>query len=365
MSPIDPLTRARRSRPVRRSSRSTKKQGDGLLILGKPGAGKSALLYELALALAERAERDETPPLPLVVSLTSWATTRLSLSQWLVEELYLRYQIPRAQAAGWLEADQLLPLLDGLDEMAEGVRSACVEAINLYRQDHPLPLVVCSRSAEYFAQEGRLSLQSAVEVQPLTAAQVRHSLAAGKRSLEAVRVVLDHNPVLQELLTTPLLLSVVILAYQGKARHDLPQLGTTEEQQQQVFASYTKRMLERPAVHKQFSQEQTRRYLTWLAQQMQQHQFTEFHLERLQPTWLSTKSATNMYAILFGLAVGLLAGLSSWLFLGLVVGLLGGLVVGLIYSLLDLPQGCKKDYPVNRFPHKCISGLIKGHKVPG
>ncbi len=332
------------------------KAGDGLLILGKPGAGKSTLLYELALALVERAEHDATPPLPLVVSLTSWATTQLPLSQWLVEELVFRYQIPRAQAAGWLEADQLMPLLDGLDEMAEGARSACIEAINLYRQDHPLPLVVCSRSSEYFAQEGRLSLQSTVEVQPLTRAQVQRYLAAGKRSLEAVRVVLDHNPVLQELLTTPLLLSVVILAYQGKTKHDLPQLGTAEEQQQQIFASYIRRMLERPVAHKQFAQEQTYRYLTWLAQKMQQHQLTEFYLERLQPAWLPTKQIQVIYSGLVGLVDGLVVGSFVGLAVrqafgspaGLVVGFLVGLIIG-VWLAVGLYKQKREIKPVEAF----------------
>lgn len=146
--------------------------GDGLLILGKPGAGKSTLLYDLALALAEQAERDTTQLPPILVSLSSWAEKRLPLEQWLVEELFVRYQIPRPLGAAWLQAEQLLPLLDGLDEMAEDARSACVDAINVYRQNHPLPLVICCRSAEYFSQEHRLFLQSAVEVQPLTPCRV-------------------------------------------------------------------------------------------------------------------------------------------------------------------------------------------------
>ncbi len=308
--------------------------GDGLLILGKPGAGKSTLLYDLALALVTRAERDPAQPLPILVALSSWAVKRLPLEQWLAEELVLRYQIPRGLAIGWLLTDQLLPLLDGLDEMAEESRSVCIEAINAYRQRHPLPLVVCSRSEEYFTQKRQLQLQSAIEVQPLTKAQIQHYLAAGKHSLEAVRVVLDQNPTLQELLTTPLLLSVVILAYQGKTKNDLPQLRTAEAQQHQIFASYIQRMLERPVARGQFTQEQTCRWLTWLAQQMQQHQLTEFYLEHLQLNWLPTLQAQRRFSWLNRLLVALLGGLLGGLLAGLFFGLISGLVFGLISGLL-------------------------------
>src|SRR5258708_18972778 len=147
------------------------KAGDGLLIMGKPGAGKSTLLYDLALALTERAERDATQLPPVLVSLTSWAEKRLPLEQWLAEELQTKYQVQSNLASGWLLADQLLPLFDGLDEMPEEARSACIDAINTYRQDHPLPVVVSSRSAEYLSQERQLNLQGAVEGQPLTTQQ--------------------------------------------------------------------------------------------------------------------------------------------------------------------------------------------------
>src|SRR6266699_3752 len=218
--------------------------------------------------------------------------------------------------------------------MAEEARSACIDAINIYRQDHPLSIVVSSRSAEYLSQERKLQLQSAVEVQPLTSQQVQRFLAAGKRSLEAVRATLDHNPILQELLTTPLLLSVVILAYRGKAKKDLPQMGTAGEQQRQVFSYYVQRMLERPVARGRFTPDQTRRWLTWLAQQMQQHQLTEFYIERLQLTWLPTLQARKRFPWLNRLLVALPSGLLGGLLGGLLLGRLGGLYFGLCIGLL-------------------------------
>jgi GTPase SAR1 family protein len=144
-----------------------------LLILGAPGSGKTTLLLELARDLLDRAEREEQHPLPVVFNLSSWASKQQPLADWLVEELTSTYQVPRKLGQTWVDADQILPLLDGLDEVAPAERTACIEAINTYRQEHGLlPLVVCSRSADYLAQTARVQLGCAVTVQPLTPQQV-------------------------------------------------------------------------------------------------------------------------------------------------------------------------------------------------
>ncbi len=126
-------------------------RADGeLLILGEPGAGKTTLLLELARTLLERAEKDERLPMPIVFNLSSWAEKRQPLHVWMGEELRMKYQVPRKIGQVWVEADQVLPLLDGLDEVAKEARSACVEQINDFYQsrlDHgSSPIVVCCRS---------------------------------------------------------------------------------------------------------------------------------------------------------------------------------------------------------------------------
>src|SRR4051794_16357928 len=120
--------------------------GQALLILGAPGAGKTTLLLELARDLLDRAERDPAHLIPVVFHLSSWAVRRRPLADWLVDELAERYYVPRKQAQAWINAEQVLPLLDGLDEVAPDHRAACVEAINTFRHQHGLvPLAVCSR----------------------------------------------------------------------------------------------------------------------------------------------------------------------------------------------------------------------------
>src|SRR5947209_2774302 len=102
-----------------------------LLILGEPGAGKSTLLLELAHHLIERAEQDTTQPLPVLLPLSSWATNRRPLHEWLAEQMALLYDVPRSLSHQWLQTEQLLPLLAGLDELEASARATCVAALNI------------------------------------------------------------------------------------------------------------------------------------------------------------------------------------------------------------------------------------------
>ncbi len=101
-----------------------------LLILGEPGAGKSTLLLELARELLKRAKDNPDAPIPVVLMLSSWAIKKLPLEKWIVEELRKEYHIPSQVGQTWVETNQLLLLLDGLDEVAPDALPACIEGIN-------------------------------------------------------------------------------------------------------------------------------------------------------------------------------------------------------------------------------------------
>jgi GTPase SAR1 family protein len=318
----------------------------GLLILGKPGVGKSTLLLELALGLLTRAEQDSTQPVPVLVNLSSWALNKppLPLTTWLEEQLHAMCGIQRHLSHAWIEQNELLLLLDGLDEMEPSARSTCIASINAYREQaqHLVAPVVCSRRDEYLAQEERLPRLDTIEVQQLTPEQVEEYLTRTGQPLAAVQAALQSNAILRELVITPLLLGTVILAYQGKTVEDLPHLGSAEKQQRQVFESYVKRRLEQQAPRWRYASQHIQHWLIWLAEQMKQRQITEFYLEWLQPTWLATKQAQAYYTwlssmifgLLFGLLMGLLGGLLGGLVLGLVIGLGIGLTSGLTTAAL-------------------------------
>jgi energy-coupling factor transporter ATP-binding protein EcfA2 len=318
-----------------------------VLLLGEPGSGKTTLLLNLAQTLLQRMQDHEQHPLPVIFPLTSWAQKRQPLASWLVEQLQTKYFVPRSIGQRWVTHGQILPLLDGLDEVAPDVRPACLEAINLFHQHYAgVPLVLCSRKSEYLQQPIRVQLQKAVVIQPLTEQQIETYFQAAHGKLEGVLHLLQRDTALRELAMTPLMLSILALSYQGTSiETEIPE-ASLEARRRQGFGIYITRMLtHRRSKLRTGTGDQIMDRLIWLAQQMKQHHLTEFYLEQLQSDWLPTKQAQTINALLivlggasffgvfFGLVGTLISGLFSGVFFGLVGAFVGGLVGGLRVGL--------------------------------
>jgi transcriptional regulator with XRE-family HTH domain len=307
-----------------------------LLILGEPGAGKTTLLLELASALLERATQEEAHPIPVVFNLSSWAVKRQPLSLWLVEELIMKYQVPRQIGQAWIEQDELLLLLDGLDEVDVAAREECIVTLNSYRETHGLvPLVICCRKAEYLNQKTNLLLHSAIIVQPLTPQQIDAYLHNGGEKLARLHEVLTADSELQDLVKTPLMLSIFILTSQGEHADDLNFQGTLQEKRDHLFHMYVKRMFQRRGSQKPYTQEQTQVWLSWLAKHMKWHDQTVFYIDALQSDWLTQKSDGGR-ALLFGLLIGICCGISYGIFFWRKFGVSEGLLKGGLFGFLAL-----------------------------
>jgi len=187
--------------------------GGSLLILGEPGSGKTTMLLELARQTIARAQAAPSQPMPVVFNLSSWASKRQTFVEWLVNELRTKYSIPKKVAQPWIENDELLLLLDGLDEVTGERREACIQAINDFSYEAMMPLVVCSRVVDYEALTTRFKLRGAVLLQSLIPQQVDNYLARMGSGLGGVRATFQHDPRLQELAQVPLILSIMILVY--------------------------------------------------------------------------------------------------------------------------------------------------------
>jgi hypothetical protein len=316
-----------------------------LLILGAPGAGKTTMLLELARHAIARAEQDPTQPIPVVFNLSSWAGKRQPIAEWLVEELNVQYHVRKTTARDWVEHDELLLLLDGLDEVREEHREACVQAINAFRRECGVPMAICSRVADYEALSGRLDLRGAVLLQPLKPQQVDAYLDRAEEELAAVREMWRSDPVFQELAQVPLMLSVAALAYRGLPFEEIQQGGTVEGRRRHLFDTYVERMFARPRKSgPPCTREQAVHWLAWLAWQMTAHAQTVFLIEGLQPDWLpegarrwARLAARLVFGLIFGLplglVLGLVGGLSFGLDFGLIAGLVGELSFGLVFGL--------------------------------
>ncbi|NES00171.1 MAG: NACHT domain-containing protein, partial [Symploca sp. SIO1B1] len=283
--------------------------GRTLLILGEPGSGKTTTLLELTRDLIARAEQDVNLLIPVVFNLSSWASKRQKIEDWLVEELNSKYDVPKKIGQAWVAQQQLLPLLDGLDEVKADYRDDCITALNQFKQEYGAELVVCSRIKDYEALSNRLNFQSAAYIRLLTLEQICYYLDSVGGDLRGLRTLIAEDRVLQELAQSPLMLNIMTLAYQGVAVKDLPRTEVLEEQRRQLFDDYIERMFNRRKASQRYERAQVKRWLIWLASRMVQESQTVFLIEKMQPYWLKNRKKEQTYtllALLTGVLIGVL-----------------------------------------------------------
>lgn len=293
-----------------------------LLISGAPGVGKTFSLIELARDLIRLAEDDPARPIPVILNLASWSERRPPLADWVVEELAAKYQIPRQMGRAWLEHNQLLLLLDGFDEIEARYQPAGARAINQFREKHGLTgLVVCSRSSALEAGTFRLRLGGAILLLPLTIDQIDRYLAASGSELSHLRAALQREVEhggsdLAEVLESPLMLSVIRLAYRetGALVEPLP-AGAPADARRHLFAAYVRRMLQRRGGSGPYAAGQTEAWLTWLAQKMFQHNQAIFLIEQLQPGWLPGRGWRWLFLLSYRTIEAFAIGVVGWAYI--------------------------------------------------
>ncbi len=263
--------------------------GGTLLILGEPGSGKTTTLLELARDLINRTEADLTQPIPVVFNLSSWDGKKQAIADWLVMELKTKYQVSQQIGKAWIQEQRLLLLLDGLDEVSRDIRENCVDALNKFCQEYgQTEIVVCSRIRDYEALSSQLKFQAAIYLQPLSLEQIQEYLKNAGSELAAVIKALESDVKLQEFSRSPLILSIISLAYQGISIEELPSRSNVELREH-LLNAYIDRMFKRRSVNIPYSQEKVKRWLSWLAKQMVRESETVFLIERMQPYWLRNK----------------------------------------------------------------------------
>jgi hypothetical protein len=325
-----------------------------VVILGDPGAGKTALLLREALRLLQ--VREPGDRVPVLLRLSTWNPDELHLEQWIASRLGCDYA-----CATPIALDRLLPLLDGLDEMPAPNRARALQAIsNTFDPEHPL--VLTSRSNEYLDTLAALpgTTMAAATVLELTAVPVevvrdylqRSTGRANQWRQVFDRDTTDHDGRLAAALTEPLWIDLARTTYadpnqpdnQPAQLLDLPNTETIRSHllDRLIPTAYPDPPEPGPDGHI-WRRSDAHRYLRHLARHMQRHNTQDlawWELARTLP-----RRARLAYGVAFGTAlglpfglatgkqVGLVAGPASGLQVGLAVGLAVGLVFGLVFGL--------------------------------
>ena len=318
------------------------------LILGALGTGKTTTLLELAKDLIFRAENNHQYPIPVLFNLSDWKDDNQTIANWLVNQLHIKYGINVSIGNQWIELQQILPLLDGLDELESSRQERCIHAINqlLQRYNAPQHLVVCTSLEAYKNYTTWLRLNGAVYLRSLDESQIQEYLLSS-RSRELWENIKTERDLLA-LAKMPVMLCMMTLADEDILMHSWKRLNSKSDRSVYLLNAYIRRMLTRNISSswyrrgKEPSSEQTRHWLTWLAQKMQQQNQIEFSLDSMHASWLLTPIQQQIYTLgirlIFGIIIALIVGLlvkiiSGWL-VAIIVGLIAGIIAGFIAMLI-------------------------------
>ncbi|MEH0625280.1 NACHT domain-containing protein [Streptomyces stelliscabiei] len=178
-----------------------------LVVLGEAGAGKTTLAVLLTLDLLTRRLRGaDGGPVPVFLSLETWQAERDHLRTWLARRIAEDHPgLPRVDGrhpAERLVSDgQILPVLDGLDELPVHRRAFAVEALNHALRDGD-PLILTSRTAAYrdvLRDMRGISAAAVVEALPVRGQDAVAYLESGTSPLHLDR----WRPVFEELRESP------------------------------------------------------------------------------------------------------------------------------------------------------------------
>lgn len=355
-----------------------------LVILGRAGSGKSILAIRLILDSLE--DPAFSGRVPVIFSIGSWDATTIALRDWLIDRLLRdhphlarRTSSGPTLAAALVDADLILPVLDGFDEIAESLRHEALEALNATS----LPLVLTSRRGEY-AEAVRaaraplvwaagieltdLTLDDLMAYLPRTTRPAAHSNSHDETAavwdvvLEKLRSQKTQASVnLARVLTTPLMVILARTMYSEAPDRDPAELLDTKRFPTEnsleehllagfVHTVYRPRVPERGAGgyrrrRRNWDPEHAQRWLGYLA-----HHMVRLDRDRQDLAWWqisdSLRSSTRIVTVVLASAlcitvsnwiVGLLIAqitLGEVLVQGAMMGPVGGLAFGSVYGVM-------------------------------
>jgi HEAT repeat protein len=213
------------------------------VIMGDPGAGKTTLLRHLTIMAAQGSIAGMPSLLPIYVELQSFVRSGLHdlldfvSATWEEAYAFPAWQV-RLLLANYFDEGKALLLLDALNETPVGETSEAAEQsyeavsqsiLNIAAAYPKASMVVTTRKASYKQHRPLVSF-TPLELMDFRFEDVKqfvhnwydaaHDLHAEEKSADLIKR-LDANPRLQTMAANPLLLTLIVLAYEN--RLDLPE----------------------------------------------------------------------------------------------------------------------------------------------
>lgn len=360
-------------------------QNFGLSIIGDPGNGKTYricgwILDLIAPIRSEMISGAIRSKIPVYVSLADWDGSELK--EWLAGAIAKKYSLNKNYIGYLLEEHELLPCLDGLDEMDAALMPECLKMI--IRDILSYSMAFCCRREEFRQllkndpEVMKVQFIKILSLENLEQDEIKKALEANLNNGRQLVDFLEGHQSIYDYIKTPLFLSLFIITFHSFSDEERKLLTGMNQVtfEDKIWEKYTDEMFKEkmPGTGSRIIRQRLviRTYLAILANKMSG---TAFYLDQIQPSWLPNKFAMALYYILSRTLSGILVAIATGFFFAtpptfLGNGIIAALTVTGLTLLLNSSRMC--DSYLNKLPAvtvftivlTVITAIYQGFSVP-